>query len=345
MQIKILRILSLLFFPLLLIFCNLAPSGETPTVAVQSTTTEIIVPSDSIPELTQEPTEQIPTDTPPYPILGDTQLRPSDRMVQVFVPGGEFNMGSTDEQVDFDQAYCNEFVQDCRREWFTDQQPAHSVELTAFWIDRTEVTNAQYALCVQAGICQEPRFKNSYTHESYYGNSIYDNYPVIYVDWSDASAYCQWAGGRMPTEAEWEYAARGPQGNWFPWGNRFEALKLNYCDSDCPLSWKDPGSSDGYLDLAPVGSFPSGASWVGALDLAGNVWEWVADWYGPYSADSQINPTGPVGGEARVVRGGSWDHEPCDAMSTARSWYYPNGTSGEWEITPGFRCVTDLTNP
>lgn len=282
------------------------------------------------------------TSTPTPDILnaGDSQIRDKDEMVTMFVPAGEFQMGSTDKQVDYAMAICNEFIDGCSREWFQDQQPAHPVTLDSYWIDRTEVTNAQYTRCVAAGGCTAPTVESSFSHKKYYGNPVYDYYPVINVKWDDAAAYCTWAGARLPSEAEWEYAARGAEGHLYPWGNGFEGTKVNYCDTNCPMQeWKDNGVDDGYLDTAPVGSYPAGASWCGALDMAGNVWEWVADWYGAYPVDRQANPTGAPEGEARVVRGGSWDHEPCDQISTYRSWFYPNGTDGEWQITPGFRCA------
>lgn len=218
---------------------------------------------------------------------GDTWTRPTDGMVMVYVPEGTLRWGSDAGQ--------------------DGTQARHTVRLDGFWIDRTEVTNAQYALCVEAGGCDPPLSVDSYTRKSYYGNSTYAGYPMLGVSWSDADRYCVWAGGRLPTEAEWEHAARGEEGYTYPWGDTFDGTRLNYCDANCPLDWRDREHDGGYADTAPVGSYESGASWVGALDLAGNVWEWVGDRYADeYAPAFQMNPIRPRAGELRVLRGGGW---------------------------------------
>jgi len=203
----------------------------------------------------------------------ETWTRPADGMVMVYVPPGEFEMGSGDNQVDYALQLCNEYYDNCERKWFEAEQPVHTVVLGGFWIDQTEVTNAQFAQCMAAGACDQPARSGSFTRDSYYGNSAYDNYPVIYVSWSQALEYCTWAGARLPTEAEWEYAARGPEGRRFPWGDEFNGLRLNHCDANCEFDWADEAVDDGYADTAPVGSYPAGASWCSALDMAGNVSE------------------------------------------------------------------------
>jgi formylglycine-generating enzyme required for sulfatase activity len=293
------------------------------------------------PTPTEEPKERptsTPTEepTPAGPALGDTWTRPADGMVMVYVPAGEFEMGSTDQEVDYALALCHEYYYgDCRQNQFEEEQPVHTVALDAFWIDRTEVTNAQYAQCVAARACEPPWKSSSYTRDSYYDNPAYDDYPVIYVDRQRAEAYCAWAGGRLPTEAEWEYAARGPEGYIFPWGDELDGTRLNYCDADCEFKHADRSFDDGYADTAPVGSYRDGASWVGALDLAGNVWEWVADWYGEYLSEPQENPIGPSTGEFRMVRGGSWGCIWYTVRAASRSIVPPDYPY--YDV--GFRCA------
>ncbi len=278
----------------------------------------------------------MPTDTPtPIPPT-DTPI-PSAPPGMVSVPAGEFIMGSDDDDVDYALQLCNTYYGDCARESFEDEQPQHTVYLDAFYIDKTEVTNAQYRKCVEAGACDPPAESGSCTRDAYYGDSAYDDYPVIYVSWHQAETYCAWAGARLPTEAEWEYAARGPEGRVFPWGNEFDGTRLNYCDANCEFDWADETVDDGYADTAPVGSYPTGASWCGALDMAGNVWEWVADWYdsGYYSQSPDRDPSGPDSGQSRVLRGGSWDNVALDVRSAYRFGSPPDFRSS----SVGFRCA------
>ena len=165
------------------------------------------------------------------------------------------------------------------------------------------------------------------------------DHPVMQVSWDDAGAYCAWAGGRLPTEAEWEYAARGPDAHTFPWGDGFDATRLNYCDRNCFLEWADGQGDDGFVLTAPVSSFPDGASWMGAVDMAGNVWEWTADWYDPeyYDIAPSSDPRGPGSGVQRVVRGGGWDDTFDFARSANRHVYAPDRPQNYL----GFRCAYD----
>jgi formylglycine-generating enzyme required for sulfatase activity len=241
----------------------------------------------------------------------DTQVRPADKMVMVYVPAGGFPMGSLQGD--------------------DDERPVHNVILDAFWIDRTEVTNAQYALCVNDGWCEA----SSYADDTDYNG---DGHPVVGVSWYNANAYCEWVGGRLPTEAEWEYAARGPEGHIYPWGDTFGGRRLNFCDANCVFTaHQDAAHDDGYEKTAPVGSYPGGASWCGALDMAGNVWEWVADWYDAeyYDHSPAKNPLGPSSGEGRGIRGGSWGQDANSARCANRNLDYPTET---FDIN-GFRCV------
>jgi len=262
---------------------------EATMVVVEGVATEqAIVTSAQRPTATPLPT---PANTPPRePQAVDIRvvMRGDVKVDQVFVSAGSFMMGS---------------------EGGTDnEQPVHEVTLDAFWIDRTEVTNAQYAACVDDGACDPPGNSSSDTRGSYYGNPEYADYPVIHVSWDDAAAYAAWAGGRLPTEAEWEYAARGPESLEYPWGNTFDGERLNFCDANCPFDPRNSSWDDGHADTAPAGSYPEGASWAGALDMAGNVWEWTNDWYDSdyYTRSPGNNPTGPETGQYRALRGGSW---------------------------------------
>ena len=252
-----------------------------------------------------------PTGTPAdTPTLGDTRTRPADDMEMVYVPAGEFQMGSNEGN--------------------SDERPVHTVALDGFWIDKTEVTNAQYGKCVEAGPCDGSEFAD----DSEYSGATQ---PVVGVDWTDARDYCNWAGVRLPTEAEWEYAARGPEGWLYPWGNEFDGTKLNYCDRNCEYKQADESADDEYAKTAPVGSYPGGASWVGALDMAGNVWEWVADWYDEdfYERSPKLNPPGPDSGSSRVLRGGSWFYSPDYVRGSFRLDWFPVFRSDH----SGFRCA------
>jgi formylglycine-generating enzyme required for sulfatase activity len=275
------------------------------------------------------------------PQLGDTRQRQIDGMTMVFVPSGEFTMGIDYLGLRYALELCKETGMGpavCKGETFADEMPAHPVKLDPFWIDLTEVTNQQYERCVQDQSCSPPFEMSSYTRESYFGDPLYSDYPVVWITQDQAAAYCSWTGGRLPTEAEWEYAARGPESRTFPWGEDFEPDRANYCDAACAAGPNDPSYDDGYPETAPVGSFPTGVSWCGALDMAGNVREWVADWFGYFSADQQVNPQGPVEGETHIPKGGCWLDTPEDLRSSNRGQNTPDYTRHK----VGFRCVMDL---
>lgn len=221
-----------------------------------------------------------------------------------------------------------------------EERPGHLVRLDAYFIDETEVTNSEYAQCVAAGVCDPPDSPNATYHRSYYGDPAFDDYPVIFVSWFDADTFCRWRGGRLPSEAEWEKAA-----SWepvedvktrFPWGDEFDGTLLNFCDSGCPRDYA-AAVDDGHRDTAPVGSYPNGRSHFGIFDLSGNVLEWVNDWYDRdyYASSTDTNPLGPLEGDVKVLRGGSWLAPAEDTTTTARSIYDPNVS----RANIGFRCA------
>jgi len=256
--------------------------------------------------------------------VGSERTSKEDSMVQVYVPEGTFQMGGLDQRA------------------AADEKPVHKVEMKAFWIDKTEVTNAMFLQCVQAGVCSPPQSNSSEKHPTYFNNAEFNDFPVVNVTWDSAKQYCEWAGRRLPTEAEWEYAARGNTVNTYPWGEAVpDETRANFNYS---LS-----------DTNQVGSYPNGASPFGALDMAGNVFEWTSDYYDAkyYASGPASNPTGPEERTAyfkRVVRGGSYaDGETEIRVAKRASVLGPNydaefGSAaylGDFSNKIGFRCVSD----
>lgn len=283
--------------------------------------------------------------------IGSTQTSPKDGMVMVYVPAGKFQMGFSEDQyktsvttcadylISAVQTYSETEIQELDMEKGCEtllafNKPAHSVDLDAFWIDRTEVTNSMYAKCVNSGSCTAPMEDLLNIENSYFGNVKYDEYPVIDVDWNQANAYCQWAGRRLPTEAEWEKAALGTTDQSYPWGDGLDCQKANF--GDCRNG------------ITEVGSYPAGSSVYGTLDMVGNVGEWVADYFDAnyYQVSPEKNPSGPSTGDGRVTRGQSYasDFSNADVKFDMPDFYlnpkFRLAFSPEAKAqTLGFRCA------
>jgi len=262
-------------------------------------------------------------------IAGQTRTD-SKGIEQVWVPAGTFQMGTAEASIPALKALNPpKFIVG----ELASEQPQHEVRLTAgYWIDKYEVTNEAFNAFVR---------DNGYRDKSHWsdagwewlGNQSLDQLPksclgnlprnpIACVTWFEAEAYARWRGGRLPTEAEWEFAARGPDSLAYPWGNEFDSSRTNVVDS---------------RGLQPVGSYPRGISWVGAHDMAGNVMEWVQDWLASYSDSTMENPTGPASGKVKVEKGGWWGSPFLAARSAYRHFEDPPDYE---DHHIGFRVVT-----
>jgi eukaryotic-like serine/threonine-protein kinase len=244
------------------------PPSPTPTIVT------LVIPT----FVTRAP----PTPATESPVLTFTptpSVTPTASAVpMVFVPDGEFTMGNDHGD--------------------SEDKPAHPVYLSSFYIDTYEVTNSSYRSCVMEGVCQPPTYLGSETRLSYFDDPQYNNYPVIWVNWDMARTFCEWRGMRLPTDAEWEKAARGKDARSYPWGEGYDCGHANFSPNDQACVG----------DTAEVGRYPLNVSPYGAFDMAGNVWEWVQDWFmdGYYLESPLDNPAGPDSGTERVIRGGAW---------------------------------------
>jgi serine/threonine-protein kinase len=271
------------------------PPTATPTIDIQapSRTSIALTPS--------QPSISGPTGTDTSTCID------REGIPMCLVPAGKFTMGNDNGTAE--------------------EQPVHTVDLDQVNIDKFEVTNAFYKACVEAGGCSPPKYAKSHTHASYYDNSEFEDYPVIYVDWKQATSYCKWRGARLPTEAEWEKAARGTDGRSYPWiEDPIDCSYANYADCEG--------------DTTAVGSYEKGRSPYGIYDMAGNVREWVSSLYFPYPysmTDGRENPDVTAG--SRVLRGGAWTRSGRDGV---RSTYrYKSGPDDNLDYV-GFRCARDV---
>jgi len=277
----------------------------------------------------------LPTNTPPsfneqaesaVGQPGEERTSSADGMPIIYIPEGTFRMGGVDDDAKLTE------------------KPAHNVQLKGFWMDKFEVTNGMYKLCVQAGTCEPPQRSISEGRKSYYGNDEFNDYPVVYVTWFQAANYCKWAGRRLPYEAEWERAARGDDLRIYPWGD------------------ERPDSSRGNFnyfagDTTRVGTYAAGISPYGVYDMSGNVAEWVQDFFDPeyYSKGASVNPTGPISRSEifkYVIRGGNFQDVFKDVRVSNRSGVIGSNPDadplneteeylGEFSPKIGFRCAQD----
>ncbi|MGD8375413.1 MAG: formylglycine-generating enzyme family protein [Acidobacteriota bacterium] len=305
-------------------------------------------------------------------------IRDRDRAEVVRVEGVTFRMGSTPAEIAAIDGLTREFGADAPTGDLGPEQPAHQVTVDTFLLDRYEVTNAHYRQFARETGHAPPSNSFGSHYDVWTDDAIpegLEHHPVVNVGWDDAVAYCRWAGGRLPTEAEWELAARGPKSRVFPWGNHWDHGRANHGSFD-PAKGEWRGfSMDGYLNTAPVGSFPAGKSPCGAEDMAGNAMEWVQDVYDPayYERSPSRNPTGPEpppppedddspGGdkapeagkspegdtsageeappprEERALRGGSWYYDPI----RLRGAYRHHLAADIRNANTGFRCAMPL---
>lgn len=274
-----------------------------------------------LPTQTHLPTYTPPPTYTPYPTYTvipsaiPTVDPPSSEMVTI--PAGEFLIG------------CDPW--DSRAPCLDGESPSHDIYLDNYAIDLMEVSNSQYARCVEAGVCRPPNFGNSDLQQARYENPAFRKYPVTNINWYDARDYCTWVGKRLPSEAEWEKAARGDQDErFYPWGDAAPDCSIvNFMglNGDCPGS------------TTPVDEFHAGTSPYGVYNMAGNVGEWVADWYDAnyYLAEPPDNPQGPDQGFERVIRSGSYNSDWIGIRVNWRGHNPPSFRSSDL----GFRCARD----
>ena len=291
-------------------------AGEAQVAVTATLRSQIIAALTAITTVTPSP---VPSATPiptPQPIVDE-----KSGANMIYMPGGVFRVGADEAE--------------------PDEAPTHLVRLDPYFIDETEVTNGQYARCVDDGECSPPSRSGATYHPAYYGDTAYADYPVIFVNWFAARDFCNWRGARLPTEAEWERAAGYDPAMGikytYPWGDIFDGTLLNFCDVNCTRDDRNADFDDGFRDTAPVGTYPDGRSSIGLYDMVGNVLEWVSDWYDPryYQQSTDTNPLGPLDGTYKVVRGGSWLSPEDEVRVSGRGSFDPSVSRAHL----GFRCA------
>lgn len=302
-----------------------APTSTAPAEAATAMAAPTSTPTPA-PTVTAEPTAA-PTETPiPTATPIPAEITDDHGVPMVLVPEGEFIMGSNDG--------------------LPDEGPEHAVSLDAFYIDTYETTNAEYRACVEAGVCTPPAFQDCCAeptntewpslYPDYFTNPDFDDYPVTWLSFNQSATYCEWRGARLPTEAEWEKAARGTDGRTYPWGEEEPRPGLlNFMWGQGQFDERPA------YNTTPVGSYPEGVSPYGVHDMLGNVYEWVADYYAPdaYANSPYENPTGPATGSNQIARGGSfWNQGFRQRITNRNHTYLPPDVA---HFDAGVRCAMD----
>ena len=278
--------------------------------------------------------EELPDNLQKAPAKVISKKRSNSPMIRV--PVGTFKMGSSFVENKRHFKKCLNYDKSCELWWFNDEYPDRLIFLDSYWIDIYEVTNEKYLEFVLATghrfaldeTCDSDKCRDGNLWQGASFPPRIERQPVTQVSWSDADAYCRWRGKRLPSEAEWEKAARGPSGNIYPWGSGSPKNRATY-----GRKWR------GVFTMTDVGAYSRGVSLYGLHDMAGNVWEWVDDWYDLkyYSWRRKKNPRGPAEGKFKVVRGGSWVNYPDSLRSSFRRWSQPEVRFND----TGFRCAKD----
>ena len=320
------------------IFLSACSYGITTTEEVAAKNKDLIASTQPAPTetATPEPPSPQPTIAQTQPAHPSNRVSDRDQMEMIYIPAGEFTIGweGIDATVNVLPGPYPDFL-------------VHKIYLDNYWIDKYEVTNRQYQMCVAESACR-PCNQNNIPPQGkdYFTEAAYANYPVINVSWYMARDYCEWAGRRLPTEAEWEKAARGTDGRKYPWGNnKYTQEYANICDVNCPPARKgdiaNTNFNDEFAGPAPGGSFPAGISPYGVMDMAGNVWEWTSTAANPYPYDandgreSQYDIADGAKWPERILRGGPWN----DGVWYQRSSFRYRAVAIYWNFNMGIRCA------